>query len=165
MNLRRLSNNPEITSSFICGVVIWALAAISCFATPLAPMMIMFLFLVPGLAFCTYCLYLKHSKKNAFVFILLGGALYFSCFLLIDLKDDSRFTPTLFLSSTLGSCGLFLLYYLLISDDYPFFKTLIFAILNGIISAAPSAFSHYLFVKAESAWAFAGIYSIYFFGS
>ncbi len=163
MNVSNLLRNPEIKSAFICGLIIWVVASIPCFATPLAPLLIAFLFLVPGLAFCVYGLYLKHSKQEPFIFMLIGGALYCFCFYITDLKHDSQFIPTLFLSSSIGSTGLFVLYYLLVSNDYIFVKAFLYALFNGVICACPPSLFFHLMDVSNSPWALVGVFSIYFF--
>lgn len=103
------------------------------------------------------------NKYSPVLFVLASTALYIGCFLFLQIgKFDDFFVPRLYLASATGSLMLFLAYYLIISHDFTFWRTLLYSLLTGIVSAIPaSLFCYYIYAGERNNIFFIGIFSIY----
>ena len=153
----------KIKNSLLCGLGIFAVCAVLLSINAGWPLL-WFVFLTPGVLYGITLSADVESKYSPDLFVLISAAIYIGCFFIVNPGRSYDFLiPRIFLASATGSLLLFSSYYLIISRNFPFWRTLFFSLLTGIMSAIPACISYYYFEESRGASKLLdiGIFSIY----
>jgi hypothetical protein len=153
----------KIKNSLRCGLGIFAVCALLLSLGAGWPLF-WFVFLVPGIWYGIVLSADVESKYSPVLFVVISAALYIACFFVVSPGRDYDFLiPRMFLASATGSLLLFSSYYLIISRNFLFWRTLLYSSLTGVISAIPASVCYHYFAetRGESMLLYIGIFSIY----
>jgi hypothetical protein len=153
----------KIKRTLLCGLGIFAVCALLLSLNASWPLL-WFVFLTPGVLYGITLSADVESKYSPVLFVIASTVLYIACFCMVHPgRDDDLLIPRIFLASATGSLLLFSSYYLIISRNFLFWRTLLYSLLTGIISAIPACICDYYFAEmhGESTLLYIGIFSIY----
>ena len=153
----------KIKKSLLCGLGIFAVCALLLSLGGGWPLF-WFVFLIPGIWYGIVLSADVESKYRPVLFVIASTVLYIACFFIVHPgRDDNFLIPRIFLASAIGSTLLFSSFYLIISRNFLFWRTLFYSLLTGIISAIPASICYHYFAetRGESKLLYIGIFSIY----
>ena len=153
----------KIKYSLFCGFGIFTVCAFFSLLNAGWPLFWV-VFLAPGISYGIALSADVESKYSPVLFVTVSTALYIACFCIVHPgRDDDSLIPRIFLASATGSLLLFVSYFLIISRNFPFWTTLLYSLLTGIISAIPACICYHYFAetRGESKLLYIGVFSIY----